>query len=219
MCFLFGCNNGCGQSCNCGCHNNCNREKIIIRGPRGETGATGARGPIGPQGATGPAGPQGPTGAIGPQGPIGPVGPQGPVGATGATGPQGPAGATDALYASVGETTVGAGAVIPLTLDSASPTTSLSVIGNAVELPEAGSYIVAYSVNGSNAEGDLVLGLYFNGASIADESLTLSSAGDEVSGSKTILINTLGAGTLELYNLSQSDSVLDNAGLTVIKIA
>ena len=45
-----------------------------LKGPQGETGATGATGPQGPQGetgATGATGPQGETGATGPQGPTG----------------------------------------------------------------------------------------------------------------------------------------------------
>lgn len=53
---------------------------VNLRGPQGNTGATGTTGPTG---ATGPQGPAGATGATGPQGPAGP---------TGATGPQGPAG-------------------------------------------------------------------------------------------------------------------------------
>ena len=42
-----------------------------LKGPKGETGATGPQGKAGPQGATGP---QGPAGATGPQGPQGPAG-------------------------------------------------------------------------------------------------------------------------------------------------
>ena len=71
-----------------------------LQGPKGATGATGPQGPKGDTGATGPQGPQGPkgdTGATGPQGKQGiqgPQGPRGPAGSTGATGPQGPAGPT-----------------------------------------------------------------------------------------------------------------------------
>lgn len=73
-----------------------NPESVNIKGPQGETGATGATGPAGPQGETGPAGPAGPqgetgpTGPQGPQGETGPAGPQGPAGETGQTGPAGP---------------------------------------------------------------------------------------------------------------------------------
>ena len=72
-----------------------------IKGPKGDTGATGAQGPKGDTGeigATGPQGPKGDTGAQGPKGDTGATGPQGPqgpkgdTGATGATGPQGPQG-------------------------------------------------------------------------------------------------------------------------------
>ena len=48
-----------------------------VKGPKGDTGATGAQGPAGEQGIQGETGPQGATG------------PQGPQGETGATGPQG----------------------------------------------------------------------------------------------------------------------------------
>lgn len=60
-----------------------NPETVNIKGPKGDTGATGPQGPKGDTGATGPQGPKGDTGE---------TGPQGPKGDTGATGPQGPAG-------------------------------------------------------------------------------------------------------------------------------
>ena len=55
-----------------------------LKGPKGETGATGPQGPKGETGATGPQGPQGPTGATGARGPTGATGPQGPAGASAA---------------------------------------------------------------------------------------------------------------------------------------
>ena len=61
-----------------------------MKGPKGDTGATGAQGPQGETGATG---------AQGPQGIQGEQGPQGETGATGATGPQGPAGITPVISA------------------------------------------------------------------------------------------------------------------------
>ena len=64
-----------------------------VKGPKGDTGATG------------PQGPTGATGATGPQGPTGETGPQGPTGATGATGPQGPAGTSGAYLIAQEEST------------------------------------------------------------------------------------------------------------------
>ena len=61
-----------------------------IKGPKGDTGATGATGPKGDTGATGPQGPQGIQGKTGPQGP------KGDTGATGATGQKGDKGDTGA---------------------------------------------------------------------------------------------------------------------------
>ena len=58
-----------------------------IKGPKGDTGATGATGPKGETGATGAQGPQGPKGDTGANGP------KGETGATGATGPKGDKGA------------------------------------------------------------------------------------------------------------------------------
>ena len=55
----------------------------LIKGDKGETGATG---PQGETGATGPQGPQGEQGIQGEQGPKGDTGSQGPKGDTGATG-------------------------------------------------------------------------------------------------------------------------------------
>lgn len=54
-----------------------------LKGPKGDTGATGPQGSKGDTGGNGPQGPKGDTG---------PTGPQGPKGDTGATGPQGPKG-------------------------------------------------------------------------------------------------------------------------------
>lgn len=51
-----------------------------IKGPKGDTGATGETGPKGDTGATGPQGPQGIQGETGPQGPKGDTGAAGPAG-------------------------------------------------------------------------------------------------------------------------------------------
>ena len=239
MCSLF-------NNCNCNCNRNCNNNPIVIRGPRGESGATGPRGPIGPQGATGPQGaqgipgpigpigPQGPigvTGATGPQGPqgvpgpIGPTGPQGPIGATGATGPQGPvgpqgpAGTIDVLYAGTNTTqTVTAGAIIPISSIATTPASTLSVSSNAVNLPEAGSYLVSYFANGDGSTL-FELSLYQDGVLIPGETITVANTGTSDSASKTILVNTTGAGTLSIYNTSANTVTLDSATITVVKVA
>ena len=228
MCNIFGCNN---HHCN-GC-NHCNNIRYI-RGPQGPTGATGARGPQGPQGPVGPIGPTGATGAtgaIGPQGPVGPqgetgpqgpvgatgaVGPQGPTGATGATGPQGPSGTNNAIYAGVNDTTADANAIIPLALVDQTADTTLSVSNGSVNLPQAGTYLISYFVNGSVPTGSLSTTLYLNDAPITAEVLTISSAGDLNSASKTILITTTGAGTLSLYNTSTETATIDGASIMAL---
>lgn len=234
----------CSSNCNCsrnGC--NCN---ILVRGPVGPTGATGARGPIGPQGpvgpigptgatgatgATGPIGPQGPqgpigltgaTGPIGPQGPVGATGPQGPVGPTGATGatgpigPQGPAGTGDAIYANANAVTVASGTIFPLALDSVTPDSTMSVSDNAVNVSEAGYYLVSYSVSSSTDGNQFVATLYLNGAPVADENII--PADDASTSSKTILLSIPAGSTLALYNTSANEATLSSASLTLLKL-
>lgn len=61
-----------------------------LKGPKGDTGATGPQGSKGDTGGNGPQGPKGDTGPTGPQGPkgdTGPTGPQGPKGDPGDTDP------------------------------------------------------------------------------------------------------------------------------------
>ena len=229
MCNLFGCNNSNGC-------NNCNNIRYI-RGPQGPAGPSGARGPQGPQGPVGPIGPTGATGATGATGPIGPVGPQGPVGATGATGPigpqgpvgptgatgatgatgpQGPSGTNNALYAGVNDVTADAGAIIPLALVDQTADTTLSVSNGSVNLPQAGTYLISYFINGSVPTGSLSTTLYLNDAPITAEVLTLSSAGDLNVASKTILITTTGAGTLSLYNTSTETATIEGASIMAL---
>ena len=241
MCCLFGNNRNC--NCNGTCNSNCNRT-IVIRGPRGPvgpTGATGARGPQGPQGATGPIGPQGPqgetgaTGASGPQGPVGPQGatgatgavgpqgPQGPQGETGATGPQGPqgepgpSGTNDAIYANVSQTVVDSGDIRPLTQDTSTPDTSMSVSDNSVVISEEGVYLVSFYVGGSVPTNEFNTTLYLNGSAIPDETLTQSNSAGAAS--KTILLNLDAGDTLSLYNTSATQATISNASLTVLKLA
>ena len=219
MCFL-----NCGHcNHNCGCNN---QPRRIVIPP---VAVQGARGPQGPQGPVGPIGPQGPvgaTGAIGPQGPVGATGatgPQGPVGATGATGatgpqgPAGPAGTSQAIYADSTTATVASGAIVPISLSASSPASTMTATGNEITLTEAGSYLVSYYTEGSVATGDYETSLYLNGVAIPDESITfVDSSG---AGSKTILLNTEAGDTLSIYNTSDTDATVNNASITVLKVA
>ncbi len=179
----------------CGCNNKnngcCNNNVRYIRGPMGPTGATGARGPIGPQGATGATGPQGPVGA---------------------------SGTNNILYASSGAASVGTGAIIPLSLSAATTGNTMSVSNGAINLPQAGNYLISYFVNGSVAEGDFTVALYLNGVAVNGESITVSStAGAEASAGKTILLAVATAGPLSIYNTSASTATINNATITVLK--
>ena len=234
MCNLCGCNNG----CNGGFNNRqginltnespfnrrcCNNNPIIIRGPQGPTGATGARGPIGPQGptgatgATGPIGPQGPAGATGATGPIGPQGPTGATGATGPIGPQGPAGTNDAIYASIGTTSVENEARIPIALTTATDDTSMGVIDNAVNITETGVYLVSYFANGEVTANDFDVSLYLNDTPVTNETLTFS--GTSGLGSKTILLSLSAGDVVSLNNTSGSTANISGASLTLLKLA
>lgn len=233
MCCLFSSNQ---NSCNCNRNQNC-----CCRGPRGPigpTGATGARGPIGPQGPVGPIGPTGATGATGATGPQGPIGltgatgPQGPIGltgATGATGPQGPvgpigpqgepgpAGLGDALYANANTAVVDSGAIIPLTLNLATPNSTMSVSNGVVNVSEAGTYLVSYFSGGSVPTGELITALYLNGAPITNENIVQSNSAGAAS--KTILLSVPANSTLSLYNTSATQATLSDASITVLKVA
>ena len=203
--------------------NNCpnNNPRICYRYIKGETGATGARGPIGPQGPVGPAGPTGATGATGPIGPQGPVGATGPQGPQGPQGPVGPTALVDSVYGGVNTvTTVTAESIIPITELGVSPSSEISVVNNAINLP-SGTYLISYGASGvSGAEQtDYQIGLYLDGAQISGEELTLSDTANTYgSVSRTIVITTTG-GELAIYNTSVSQSSFDNATLTVTKIA
>ena len=152
----------------------------------------------------------GPAGATGATGPIGPVGPQ---------GPQGEPGTSNAIYAGTNTTqTVAAGEIIPISSISATPSSTLSVSNNAVNLPFAGSYLVSYFANGDGATA-FELSLYLNGAQIPGETITVANTGTSDSASKTILVNTTGAGTLSIYNTSDNTAVFDSATITVVQVA
>ena len=214
MCNLLGCNCGCNgsgnnrQGVNPLSYGNdnafynrrcCNNNPIIIRGPVGPTGATGARGPIGPQG------------------PVGPIGPTGATGATGPVGPQGPAGTGDALYASVGTATVASGDIIPIEFNTATDSTTMSVSDNAINISDAGIYLVSYFANGSAETGDLAVSLYQNGTFITGETITLTDGSGAVS--KTILISLDAGDTLSIYNSSDATLTLLGASITALKLA
>lgn len=188
MCFLFG-NNG-GNS-NCG-------NAVILRGPQG---------------------PAGPRGLIGPQGPQGFAGPQGLPGATGAQGPQGLPGTNDVIYASSGTQSVATGSDYPITQTAATAGTTMSVSANAINLPAAGLYLVSYFANGSVPSDNMVTSLFFNGTQVPNESITLANtASSQSAGSKTILYNANGAGTLSVRNTSSQTVTSTGAGLTVLRI-
>ena len=216
-------------------NNECCCRRIYLRGPMGQTGPSGPRGPIGPQGPAGPTGATGATGAVGPQGPIGLTGPQGPAGPTGATGatgavgpqgpigptgPQGPAGTADAIYATSTISTVASDSIIPLTINTLSPASTMSVVDNAVNITQDGTYLVSYFANGSTATDNFGISLYRNGVEIAGESVLENiAAGDITSISKTALITASAGDLISVYNTSGSDATIDNGALTVVRIS
>ena len=171
-------------------------------------------GPAGPQGPVGPAGPQGPQGETGATGATGAVGPQGPIGPA---GPQGPAGTSDALYAGSGANTITAGAVIPIALITATPDTTMTVSDNAVNVTDAGTYLVSYYSAGSVPTNEFITQLYLNGTPIADEQIVQSNSAGAAS--KSILIDLPANSTLSLYNVSATEATLSGASITVIKTA
>ncbi len=175
------------------------------------------RGPIGPQGPQGPMGPMGPQGAQGPQGI------QGVTGATGPQGPQGEAGTSalqDAIYAYGGTQTVASDAIIPLANSVTTPTTTMSLVSNAITLPQ-GTYLVTYGATGERgSDGNLSVQLYVNGAADANEIITdYATTANAANVSKTILYNATADGTtLSVYNASGESVNLTGANITAMRI-
>lgn len=188
------------------------------QGPQGLTGATGPRGRQGLTGATGPRGPQGLPGATGPQGLQGLTGATGPQGPTGATGPQGPAGLSDAIYTFTGAQTVETDTAVILSLGEQTPTSTITFAPTAITLP-TGYYLVNYGFIGSNPDNSQKsISLYADGT-IIDTATTYGTANDDVSASRSIIYFATGGNDLTLYNTSSDTIELNDAYLTVVKLA
>lgn len=178
---------GCNNHCNCNCRNSYRYQpQTLPPCPRGPTGPTGARGPIGPQGPMGPA------------------------------GAQGVSGTNDIIYAGTNSTfTSATQTALPLTLITATPTSTMGVSNNTITLPESGVYLVNYSVTGGNADETITTGLYLNDSQISGETIAVNGI---TSASKTALISATSGGTLSLYNTSNQTSTYGSATILVLKV-
>lgn len=214
-----------------------------LQGPRGQQGPTGAQGIQGETGATGPTGPQGiqgETGATGPTGPqgiqgvtgaTGPTGPQGIQGVTGTTGPTGPAGASEyaSYYATApsdNPTAVTAGNAVEFPTTSSQSTGITRLSDSTFNLAEAGTYLVAFRVNSTNA-GQLQIAVNSNG--LANGIFGTSTEGSSIDG-VTVITTAQANSVLSIINPTNSTSpitITQNAGganptvstLTIIKLA
>ena len=214
-----------------------------LQGPTGQQGPTGAQGIQGETGATGPTGPQGiqgQTGATGPTGPqgiqsltgaTGPTGPQGIQGVTGATGPTGPAGASEyaSYYATApgdNPTAVTAGNAVEFPTTSSQSTGITRLSDSTFNLAEAGTYLVAFRVNSTNA-GQLQIAVNSNG--LANGIFGTSTEGASIDG-VTVITTAEANSILSIINPTNSTSpitITQNAGgtnptistLTIIKLA
>ena len=218
----------------------------IIQGPTGPTGPRGpqglqglqglqgATGPQGVQGLQGPTGQQGQTGAQGIQGEtgaMGPTGPQGIQGLTGATGPTGPAGASEyaSYYATApgdNPTAVTAGNAVEFPTTSSQSTGITRLSDSTFNLAEAGTYLVAFRVNSTNA-GQLQIAVNSNG--LANGIFGTSTEGASIDG-VTVITTAEANSILSIINPTNSTSpitITQNAGgtnptistLTIIKLA
>ena len=213
------------------------------QGIQGETGATGPTGPTGPQGiqgepgiagavgATGPTGPTGPQGIQGVTGATGPTGPQGIQGVTGATGPTGPAGASEyaSYYATApgdNPTAVTAGNAVEFPTTSSQSTGITRLSDSTFNLAEAGTYLVAFRVNSTDA-GQLQIAVNSNG--LANGIFGTSTEGSSIDG-VTVITTAQANSVLSIINPTNSTSpitITQNAGganptistLTIIKLA
>lgn len=209
-------------------------------GPQGIQGQTGATGPTGPQGiqgqtgATGPTGPQGIQGEPGIPGAVGatgPTGPQGIQGETGATGPTGPAGASEyaSYYATApgdNPTAVTAGNAVEFPTTSSQSTGITRLSDSTFNLAEAGTYLVAFRVNSTDA-GQLQIAVNSNG--LANGIFGTSTEGSSIDG-VTVITTAQANSVLSIINPTNSTSpitITQNAGganptistLTIIKLA
>lgn len=201
------------------------------QGIQGETGATGPTGPQGIQGLTGATGPTGPQGIQGETGATGPAGPQGIQGETGATGPTGPAGASEyaSYYAAApgdNPTAVTAGNAVEFPTTSSQSTGITRLSDSTFNLAEAGTYLVAFRVNSTNA-GQLQIAVNSNG--LANGIFGTSTEGASIDG-VTVITTAEANSVLSIINPTNSTSpitITQNAGganptistLTIIKLA
>ena len=203
-------------------------------GPQGIQGLTGATGPTGPQGIqgqTGATGPTGPQGIQGETGATGPTGPQGIQGVAGATGPTGPAGASEyaSYYATApgdNPTAVTAGNAVEFPTTSSQSTGITRLSDSTFNLAEAGTYLVAFRVNSTNA-GQLQIAVNSNG--LANGIFGTSTEGASIDG-VTAITTAQANSVLSIINPTNSTSpitITQNAGgtnptistLTIIKLA
>ena len=203
-------------------------------GPQGIQGVTGATGPTGPQGIqgeTGATGPTGPQGIQGETGATGPAGPQGIQGVTGATGPTGPAGASEyaSYYATApgdNPTAVTAGNAVEFPTTSSQSTGITRLSDSTFNLAEAGTYLVAFRVNSTDA-GQLQIAVNSNG--LANGIFGTSTEGSSIDG-VTVITTAQANSVLSIINPTNSTSpitITQNAGgtnptistLTIIKLA
>lgn len=122
-----------------------------LRGLRGRPGPRGLIGPTGAPGAGGPAGPAGNQGPAGPPGPIGPIGlkgDKGDKGDQGAPGPVGPSAYAEffALAPPDNASTVAAGGAVAFPQNGPSNGIITRTGPGTFNLPEIGTYRVAFSV-------------------------------------------------------------------------
>lgn len=201
------------------------------QGIQGETGATGPTGPQGIQGVAGATGPAGPQGMQGVTGATGPTGPQGIQGETGATGPAGPAGASEyaSYYATApgdNPTAVTAGNAVEFPTTSSQSTGITRLSDSTFNLAEAGTYLVAFRVNSTNA-GQLQIAVNSNG--LANGIFGTSTEGASIDG-VTVITTAEANSILSIINPTNSTSpitITQNAGgtnptistLTIIKLA
>ena len=201
------------------------------QGIQGETGATGPTGPQGIQGETGATGPTGPQGIQGVTGATGPTGPQGIQGETGATGPTGPAGASEyaSYYATApgdNPTAVTAGNAVEFPGTSSQSTGITRLSDSTFNLAEAGTYLVAFRVNSTDA-GQLQIAVNSNG--LANGIFGTSTEGSSIDG-VTVITTAQANSVLSIINPTNSTSAItitQNAGganptvstLTIIKLA
>lgn len=135
----------------------------------------------------------------------------------GPRGPQGPAGVSatqNALYATANGVTVAAGSIVPLTVNTVTPNSSITASGGEITvLP--GYYFVEYGFSSGGSTNSVTLNL-LRGNTVINTLTAESSTANVVS--KSLIVYVSAENTLSIVNGGTTDISSSDFYITVIKL-